>query len=583
MKISHQLIGLGLFAVCSPLARAGEDVTVHFGSPTGSGPIQVLGTNGGLTPVIGLESVEMLGVEFNGRTDFARFLPSSPRLRTDVPGGRIVLPSGFGSLYHYRCPAGPGFQYGFLWVDAQGLPHVVLERSGSGPNGTLDPFVARVAISLDGASFLAATTLAAGGDLLEVDLVGNLVESRTATQPPLDFGPAGLVLGDSFGVGVSSTGVWRFERVSGAAAVRVPLRSPPATWFAREIARSENGSRVITIAGSAANSAHAWILGATGGAVRASSIASTFAGAGFQPDVPNGPFLTVSDDGSLSAWKTADGTGEAWLRDAAVGTAAVQLTQTPIFEDTLEEVGVLTIAGSRLVFGVGEAEVGGGYNKADLFQASMPGGQLVLENLTASSGQTQPPFTLVPEIEPETMFCMPGCQSFVVLDDVGSSNTLLAVDTAGNRTTILPALKDVWLIERVGPNLIAVVNRDLPGEPLQVHRFDAGLAGSLIGTITGVDGAARPTVGDGDWLAFVTPIPVFGEFLWRVDAALGTLERLVPRQLIYGTSKVFTGGGELRLSVGGDIAPAQFVVWPTTPPPFRIGKAATPARLLPGD
>lgn len=581
-KAATRLLGAGLFALCSARAHAAQDVTVHFGAPNGTGSIEVLSPGGSLTPVVGLEQVELRAIDFNGRSELTRFFPTNPTLRDDVPGGRIVLPAGVGSLYKYRRPEGAGFEYGFLWVDPQGHPHAVIEHPGTGAPATADPFVGRIGVAPDGSSFLVATTPVAGGDLLEVDLAAGQVELRSASLPPLDVGPAGLVLGDAFGVAVATNGVWRFDRTPGAQAVAAPLGSPAATWFAREIARSENGQRVITIGGNAPNDAHAWVLGAAGPAVQVSENPGTLAGAGFLPDATNGPYLAVSDDGSVAAWKTVDGTGEAWLYDAAAVTPPVQLTATPTFEDTLEEVGVLTIAGLKLILGVGELNPSGDdFDAVDLFGASLQNGALQLENLSGSSGQVQPPYTAVPQMEPDAVHWLPQRQAFVVLDDDGPVNELLAIGADGSVTTLIDGVDVLWFVELVGANLVVIATPD--GAQPEVRRFDSAWNGALLGTLPGVVGAESPTRGGAGWLAFFTPLPGFGEWLWRVDAVQGTLERMVPRQLILGTSAAFTGGGDLRLSVGGDVAPAQFVVWPAALPPYRSGKANVPARLLPGD
>jgi len=582
MKVLR-LLGPGLFVLCCIAARA-QDVTVHVGPANGTGSVQVLTPGGATTPVAGLQDVELLPIDFNGRTELLRFSPSSPRLRDDVPGGRIVLPFDQGSLYEYRRPVGTGFDYGFLWVDPQGHPHPLLKRAGTGALASVDPFVARVAVAVEGSTVLVATTPAAGGDLFELDLPAGIVELRTANQAPLDVGPAGLVLGRSFGVAVATSGVWRFDRAPGAQATAVPLgtppATPPATWFAREIARSEQGRQVITIGGNAPSDAHVFVLGATGAAERVSENPGTIAGAGFLPDALNGPYLAVSDDGSLAAWKTVDGTGEAWLRDLSMTGSPVQVTATPTFEDTLEEVGVLTIAGLKLILGVGELDTAtGGFEKVDLFEATLQNGTLQLENLSASSGQVQPPYTLVPQIEADALHWLPQRQSFVLLDDDGSVNELIAVDTSGIVTLLVNDVDALWIAERVGSSFVTVTSRD--GADLEVRSFDAAWNATLLGTLPGVLGAESPTVAESTWLGFFTPLAGFGEWLWRVDAQAGTLERMVPRQLILGTSAAFTGGGDMRLSVGGDVAPAQFVVWPASQPPYRSGQAGAPARLLP--
>ena len=102
--------------------------------------------------------------------------------------------------------------------------------------------------------------VAAGGDLLEIDLVTGAVTDRTSDRAPLVLGRAGLWLHAEWGVGAGPEGVLRFERTPFAIAQPVPLQ-PPAAHRTGEVVASRNREWAATTAGESPTRLYPYVFG----------------------------------------------------------------------------------------------------------------------------------------------------------------------------------------------------------------------------------------------------------------------------------------------------------------------------------
>jgi len=567
-------------------------VNVFHGPPGATGDVTTYDETSGLpqAQVPELAGVRLLPIDFNGRTATDELVAGRPRWRDDVPGAsRIVLPAGLGGLYRYeRHEAGGSRTFGFLFVDAQGAPHPLAEIAGGGPLFDQDPYLARVAIDRDGAAILAATKAEAGGNVLEIELATGVVRDRTSNVPPLSFRAQSLALGEGWGVAVCTRAVLRFARQPGARVQRVPLAPGDPSWFAGEVVLSPGGLRAATIAGAGPAQAHAWVFGPGGAALRASDAPAELSGAGYLPDATGGPFMAVSDDGDLCAWRREGVAREAFLRRASAGPAPVQVTSDDYYIDTLDEVGVLGIFQQALVMAVGEQNPAPGeaIEKADLYQVTLDaGGQPGFVNVTLTSGDATPPFLEPGTLQPSVLRLVPEAAGYLLFNEMsGGTGELLRVQPALPGVSLLLAdVADVGFVEGIGNEIVAAVERSNGLEPWQIVRMPRDLSSAPTLLVDGDEdtGFLSPVVRDDGWLAWHRVVAMSGEWIERVALATGVVETFPVNGAQYGPVLGLTPAGSLAFTIG--VQGARHVVWPFDPlPPVLLRTPPGPGHAVPG-
>jgi hypothetical protein len=465
-----------------------EPVVLFAGNPGGVGSLAVYDalTGGPLLSLGRLQDLQLLALDHSGRTQQEELYPERPRLRADLPGGvtRLVLPFGAGSLYRYVRGVGGVQHYGFLVVRAGALPRVALELQGHGP-AFADPFVATVGVAPDGRSFLVATSVAAGGDLYEVPLVeGSLPALRTSAVAPQAFSPDGLWLGRDFGFGIAPTGAWRFPRVAGGTATAVPV--PQGTTWTGQAVMNRARRHALASTGSDPLQRDTWVFGPTGVAVRASRAPAEIADAGFAPQHGGGPWMALSDDGTLAAWAettvvvtvppTVPPTvvRDVRLQRVASPTAGPVVTGDDYLLDTLDEIGRMSFyRPTELTYAAGEVNdpAEQGLAATDFFGASLgPNDQPILRNLSVTSGDPSVPFTAgIPTLTPATVHALGGERLLIHDDD---AEELQLLDTGAGGLTVLELdVKDLYWFEPVGNWYCAAVRRRNGLRPIEVLRF----------------------------------------------------------------------------------------------------------------
>lgn len=420
--------------------------------------------------------LQLLPLDFVGRTELTEQTLVSPRLRLDVPAAaRVVLPGGYGTVYRYRRG---GAVFGFLHVDASGHPRAVLERP-AGPGGA-DPFVPFIGVAPEGRALLTATRPFAGGDLVEVDLEAGTEHVRTSSVPPLDFGIDGLWLGETFGFGVASTGVWRFARTPNAEADPVPVPSgPPAFWTGAAM-MSPRRTFAVAVAGPNVNETRPYVFGAFGPARPATTTNMKLSGAGFAHETTFGPFLAVTDDGSLAGWRVDDVvapngqlSNEVFLGRPAATSQSVAVTGDTYLIDTLTEVGRVfasAVGGISYFAGEDNDPSEGGLESADLFEAMLStGGVVAVRNVSLTSGQTVPPFAGgVPTWTPARVVLLTPRYLLIHEDD---EKRFVALDLlTGSSSIVMSSVREILWIERTSTtgSWCAAVERDSANREFQV-------------------------------------------------------------------------------------------------------------------
>ncbi len=547
------LIWLALF----PFGLSHADVSIFEGPPGGKGNVLVLSSSGSEIRPAALQGIVLLPLDFVGRTALTGSLAGMPRLRTDVPSAsRILLPKEEGSLYRFRRedPLGGPATFGFLVVGADGAAQSVFECLGTGASGSDDPFPGKIAVGPSGRSILVATTLEAGGDLWEISLVDGSAVNRTAGLDPLSFERNGLALLTNWGVGLTSAGPLRFDRVAGSLASAVPLPIS-AAWFGPDIVCSQDESTAAVIGGAGPTEALVFAFQASGAALQATSAPMFLSGAGFLPEYTAGPTLALSTDGSRVAWRSEGMYRDCWLRETAGTTPDVLVTGDANFDDTLNDTGVIAFySPDSLALGVGKQDVEG-IVEADLFRVDAgAGGALVITNLSGTSGVFQAPFDYGYSSTKGGMLQV-SASNWLVLDegddddDPPSPSRLLWVDAPGGSVLELRSeVESLDCVEPAGPFLVASLHLSSSGSPLNLLQIPPGGAPTTSLLLSGCKLSRPASLRSGNAFSAVLEF-TDRQWLGRIRAPSATGAVITSSPLTFGPTVGFAKDGVVLSTV----------------------------------
>ncbi len=576
------------------LSAHGGSVVLFEGTPGAPGNVRGYDELGGqlVAAPPELQGIQLRAIDFTGRTRLEEFLPRRPRRRTDVVGAaRLQLYNQRGSLYHYsRARAQGGLSFGYFRIAADGSLVLLLEQAGTGALGTDDPFLPRLAVAPLGDEVLLATTLAAGGNVLEVDLATGVVTDRSANLPPLVLGDAGLALTGSTGVAVSTLGILRFARGANgdASSVGFGAQSAPA-WFSQQLAASRNGQWFVTTAGSGPTSQFAYAFGTTGDATPLSTQAETLSGAGFEPEASDGPYLAIRDDGQQAAWRIETATTrEIYLAEVhpPSGQQPEQLSSTANFLDTLDEIGLAIFRPSgALHVAVGKSPLGvpNALESFDTYDVTMPAaGAPSFTNLSMFSGDATAPFTTAPAVKARDWTLLPDGQTLLVFDDQASDGVLYGIRPGfGAAQPELDHVKSLDGLELAARWMMVDIRRSDQGHQQELYRLPISLAqpATLLVSLPSGTNVSRYSARRDGWLAFVSN-DGNGDTLWRAHLPQGLLQSWNANGVPLGAAIGLTSLGSFSLSVD---TPASAATWP-----FAAGSGvalqvpAGPLQILPG-
>jgi hypothetical protein len=534
-----------------------------------------------------------LPIDVVGRTALTLLLESQPQFRADLPGGtRVVLPSGR-CLYRYRRDLNDGTSmFGLFSIEPDGHARPLGELQGTGPNPQSDPLQGRFALSSDSRALVLASTVEAGGDLLELDLDTGAWFTRTTLLPPQEFQPDGLCLVASFGAAQTTSGLVRYERLPGAQGALVGFSgtgSPP-TWVGGGIVCSADATTIAFAAGAGPDAAYIYVAQSTGNVVRASYSVQAIADVGFLPASASGPRIALSPDGSIAAWIVEEADSrECFVVDTGVpAPAEIQLTRDQNFLDTLNDSGVIVFAsGDRMLLTVGEDDEAAvpGLEQAEVFSVdlSVAGADPVISNLSRTLNTIAPPFDYG-RLETESGIFLLDTGD-VLAHDPGDQDLLIPgrvikVSQAGPTTMFSNADKLDWA-ENVGGHIFAKVQMGGPGA--QFRLLDIDSAGSMsISNAPDLERSRYAIRPQGSLLTAVMANDSGGEFLGRVGLAGQGGMLLVPFPALFGPTLGFTPSGSVAASV---VHPSGtfFFVWPATDPPHLLWPQPLPGFVLPSN
>ena len=584
-----------VLAGLSPLGAASGELQVYLGDPSQSGRIRRFAEGSGAPLPVQpeLRGLRLLPLDYNGRLGQDLANPLRPHLREDIPGaGRIELPGGLGVLYRFgRSVPGIAQRFGYLRILPDGSTQLLAERAGTGAGGAQSPYSDRVALAPDGKSMWIATTLAAGGNVIEIQLLNGSQTDRSASLAPLDLLPNSLRLQSDWGVAVASDGVLRGD-LGPADELAVVALEAGTVFHSGTVVMSADGSKALTTAGASAATQHVWVFGRSGAVSRATRDARPMSGAGYLPDAPHGPFFAVDNDGILCAWRVEQlNSREVFVRrtTSPPNRPAAQVTSDANFTDTLDEAGILNMfQPGKLMMAVGEigTDVGVGIEKVDFFEVTLDvAGVPTIRNITGSSGQFNVPYLQPPALGPLFLRWVPAAQSYVMYDEQSGGTGRLAAFAPGATgvQTLLADVKEVFFIEQLGNTLLISLRMSTGNKPHRLVRMPADLSSAPVVLLDTADSALLHAVADSSgWLACVE-VPDLGlQRMHRYHVPSDTLQTFPLAALSYGPVLAWSPAGDLTFSLerAGQLF---FAAWRTGGGGvYRLQATAPLGALLPG-
>jgi len=581
----------GLLALVTEPLRAGQVVFLEQTNPAAA-TVRVFDELSGqeLPAPAALQGIQLLPLDFTGRTDLEEFLPQRPRLRLDTPASRLALPAQKGSLYKYTRPAPNGIAgFGYFRISSQGQVLPLLEIASA----TGDPFLERIAISPSGSHALVATRATHEGDLYELDLLQGLSHLRSGNTPPQDFGSAGLAVGAQAFLAVSTSGIWRAPLGGTGEVSSVTLPLSNVSYYARQLVRSRNGLHFLTSAGESVTQQHVFALDGSGAPVQISTQPAQVALAGFAPEIVNGPYLAISEEGTQAAWRIETATGSEMVLANIEQPSAPQtdlITSNANFIDTLDEIGLAIFRiGGAFQVAVGDAQVGPNpqptLDALDLFQVALPpGAGPSFINLSMFSGDAQAPFTAVPIVKPEAVHLLPDGVSMLMHDSNPTEGVIYLIRPGQAPQVVLQNVKSLDHTELAGRWMTMEIRRSDGNKPQELYRFPANLSQLPTLLTSAPDGTVYSDYAprrDG-WLAFVTDPGNQGPtLLHRVHLPSGTVSEWNTQDASFGSAVGITSMGSFVLSTQ---QPQVAATWPLNPnlTPVQLSTGGAVGTILPG-
>ncbi|MEM7517436.1 MAG: hypothetical protein AAF368_11010, partial [Planctomycetota bacterium] len=343
-------------------------------------------------------------------------------------------------------------------------------------------------------------------------------------------------------------------------------------WYQGDLVFSLNGHYAVTVAGDSSLTSHLWHFGRQGVLTRVSDRPMPISGGGFLPESRNGPYLAVSDDGRLAAWRSETEQRELYLarvtRSPQVAREVEHVTRQALFDETLDEIGLTRFyLPDRLSFAAGARDyIHAGLDRTDVFSASLSDvGDLDIRNVSLTSGERQPPFIEYGTLEPERTIWIPSARKLFVYDDE-ENDSIYAIRPGGLRAKLV--LRGVRALDLLAPTadgvLLGVRRTSSAGAGSQLFRVDSQLEQPPVLVMEGVSAEldfSRAAARRDGWVSFVTTAES-SQTLSRVDMSSGMIEDIaVTFSSNFGPAIGYTASGAAIFSLSGSGTTATFL-WP---------------------
>ncbi len=367
---------------------------------------------------------------------------------------------------------------GLLHVPATGTPRWAARHDGTNHPADL---LETVSVSLDGRWLVYATHPDLGGNVYRVDLLrGGSAVDLTAAQPPLTVDPTSL----------RSTphGAWFLaggELWSGASvATMVDTARLPGEALHFDLVASDEGLHVAVVAQSDEASRRVLVASRDGVVIPVTGDPQPIELPGTAE--PLGPYLALSPDGSRLAWLTDGPPQELQVAQVVAQPLETHVTSLPDFPIYIDNIGIIGfasptqvcyLAGDVVLQTVNEDDLIG---VADMYATvTTDDGVPTTWNLTRTSGQVWPPFTIPATLSIESGALDAGGERFLLVSELDETHELLGFPiysggyyhASSNMQTLLPDLAHAPTLYHAGSSVLVTSEPDGVGQ-LRVHRVD---------------------------------------------------------------------------------------------------------------
>ncbi|MGA1607298.1 MAG: hypothetical protein ACO4CT_09950 [Planctomycetota bacterium] len=342
-------------------------------------------------PSTALADFELLPIEISQRT-------RQQSLRDDVSHRResgnrtwIELP-GHGRLFAFRrAIAGGGVSFGYLHIEADGDPRVVLEAAGFGAAGDANPFGDRIGIAPDGAHALVCTLDEQLPHLFVVRLDGLDFASTQAPSRGVMLGrnpadPLTLTVGSLVAwCGSERAEVFRIPLADGSVAEDVtPAGGPGVNDMKPEFIASADGRTAGFLFGPDEEQ-HVYIVGEVGTAVAVTPTPSKYDDPGYLPEIAGGPRMMLNDDATSLLYTDGALRDEGFVLDLRGVAATTHWTGDHNFTPYIGVIILPVATGPGFAAGIGDP------GRFDLHRAEP--GTTMTTNLTLTANPLSAPWT----------------------------------------------------------------------------------------------------------------------------------------------------------------------------------------------
>ncbi len=333
-------------------AAAGRSQPSHLtwleGTPGNTAVFTVDEARPGTPAAAWLAGVAVLDIELSNRTTQASLRRDRARRAVELGVPRLELPDNGRVLRYARAATG---EHGFVWIGADGRPHLLLALTAGDTGG--DPFADRCAVSADGRHLVITD---AAGRAFAADLRGaDPAVWRLGLPAPVE--PRSVCVGgDRALLQTTDQRLWHIPLIGDRAAIDITPQPGPGAQLVAEMAPAASGHAVVLLQDTASTALY---LAAPDGTVRALPVpVARYTAPGYLPEVTDGPRMLLSDDGSRLFFTQETMSGELFLLDTTGATGLVHLTDDSVFEPYIGTGIHPSFVGDRLVAAVGDPAFG---------------------------------------------------------------------------------------------------------------------------------------------------------------------------------------------------------------------------------
>lgn len=349
-----------------------------------------------------LSGAKLLAIDVAGRTPLSDAAADLGKVIEVASGVQSVQLPGLAAIriFHYQKPQSKAF--GFFALRGKGEFELLIERSGLGDNGTVDPFDPVIGVSRDGRTIaISASEPNQGvqglGDtwLIRCDgqplANGSVLRELTGAANPDVPGVSLQFFGSSlYAVVGHSLGIAPADGTAGFNLLNLPATGGGvAAEVIPEMVISADGKKLAVLAGADETNLDIYVLGIDGSVTNVTQQPRPLVTPEFLPESTEGPLLALSPDGSTLTYQVDEANGnELFTSTTAAGAVPIHLTPDPVFDHSIDQMSGILTGGSFTRFLAASGQL-----NADLYRVTLPSaGVPALSNLTLTSGADQPFF-----------------------------------------------------------------------------------------------------------------------------------------------------------------------------------------------